>query len=267
MNKIKNMSRKKKTAICAVIIAIILALIFGLCMPKKTKKKVKKIEQVDVTNACDIVLDSSYYTYTGKPIRPKVRLVFGDLESGTLDVKKSQYKVKYSNNINPGMATVTVISKGVRLKGSHTRTFFITKSKMSKIASPLYTVAGTRKFFGSMPGMMAARDLAAYCDSNISEAQIKSDLYAWRRTLTKQQFMEFYKSWGGLVCGMDFMYDDAKEENFAGYKDQFTALGCYKEVKSHMNARGRKNWKIIKKYLPDVAPETTHDLPLQEAVE
>lgn len=265
MDKIKKIPKKYLAAIAVLIAAVVFSLIF--IHPGKSSKPAKKVEKINVAEECDIILDSSYYKYTGKPIKPKVRLVFGDVETNVLDINPKLYTVKYKNNVNPGMATVTVNTHGKKLKGSHTRTFFIVKGKASKVSSPLYITAGTRKFYGSLPVITAMKEMAAYCDSDISEAQIKKDLYAWRRTITKEQFMEFYKAWDGFVCGMDFMYDDAETNNFEGYKAQFKALGCYKEVKSHMNKRGHKNWKIIKKYIPDISPDTYHDLPLQEAVE
>ena len=247
MNKTKKMLNEHRKAVVAAVI-IICVIILVLCLVPKKKKTARKDNRIDIRNICDVYLEKSSYVYTGKPIKPKVSLVFGDLETGISTVKSKYYTVTYKNNVKPGMATVTVTSHGKSIKGSHTRMFFITRKKMtSKIMEPLYTTAGTRDFYGSKPIMVAAKQMIEYCDSkNLTEKQIKKDLYAWRRTITKAQFMEFYRAWAGLLVGMDDMYEEAETSNFEGYKAQFTAMHCYKEVKSHMTKRGKKNWKTVK---------------------
>lgn len=66
-------------------------------------------------------------TYTGAAVKPKLAIQDGDY---TL-VEGTDYTVKYSNNTNPGNATVTVTAKGERYSGSITGSFTIDKAPMS----------------------------------------------------------------------------------------------------------------------------------------
>ena len=66
-------------------------------------------------------------TYTGKAIRPKLTLRFGD---ETL-VEGTDYDLSYDNNVNPGRATVTITGKG-NYAGSLSRTFDIVEAKATE---------------------------------------------------------------------------------------------------------------------------------------
>ncbi len=69
-----------------------------------------------------INMDNTSYVYTGKAIKPQVRVVI----NGTL-LSEENYTVAYKNNTNVGTATVTVTGKGC-FEGTAKATFKITKA-------------------------------------------------------------------------------------------------------------------------------------------
>lgn len=93
--------------------------------------------KTDINN-CTIT-NASYRTYTGSAITPKVTVRNGN---ETLNEKKD-YIVEYSNNINTGIATITVTGTG-KYNGAKTSTFRITGKSAesfntSKIPAQEYT--------------------------------------------------------------------------------------------------------------------------------
>lgn len=92
---------------------------------------------IDSTSATKVTLSKTSYTYTGKANKPSVEVSVNGvvLESGT------DYKVSYSNNVNPGKASVKVTGAGL-YSGSVTKTFQITALPLSKGTCSLsYTAA------------------------------------------------------------------------------------------------------------------------------
>ena len=67
------------------------------------------------------------HEYTGKPITPGgyARMVMNEVSP--VDLPKDSYDVEYVNNVNPGIATIRIIGKGV-LTGVKEQTFRIVKS-------------------------------------------------------------------------------------------------------------------------------------------
>ena len=84
-----------------------------------------------ISNA-EIVFTESILTYTGKEIMPIVSLFYDGEELFEGD----DYSVAYKNNINAGMATVTITGKGY-YTGTKTTTFTINKANQSITASNL----------------------------------------------------------------------------------------------------------------------------------
>lgn len=73
-----------------------------------------------------IKLDNSSFTYTGSAIKPKMDIKYdGETLSENVD-----YTVSYSNNVNPGTATITIAGKG-GYQGSTTKTFIIETRSIS----------------------------------------------------------------------------------------------------------------------------------------
>lgn len=73
-----------------------------------------------------IELDNSSFIYTGSAIKPKMNIKYdGETLSENVD-----YTVSYSNNVNPGTATITIAGKG-GYQGSITKTFIIEARSIS----------------------------------------------------------------------------------------------------------------------------------------
>ena len=81
-----------------------------------------------------ISLANTSYTYDGKSKTPAVTVKYNN----TTCKKDMDYTVSYSNNINPGTATVTIKGKG-RFTGTATRNFTI-KSQTKSISSTTITL-------------------------------------------------------------------------------------------------------------------------------
>ena len=83
-------------------------------------------EAVDLAD-CTITLDPESCIYNGKPQCPKVTVEY---EGET--VPKTKYSVEYSNNIEPGTATVTITAAGSGYKGTATKEFEITEEQITE---------------------------------------------------------------------------------------------------------------------------------------
>ncbi|MBQ7581574.1 MAG: preprotein translocase subunit TatA, partial [Lachnospiraceae bacterium] len=79
-------------------------------------------------------------TYTGKAIKPAVKVFFGETE---LEEKKD-YTIAYANNTNAGMATFTVIGKG-SYTGTASGAYRIVAQDISKLTATLDPKAYTGK--------------------------------------------------------------------------------------------------------------------------
>ena len=80
-------------------------------------KALSEATVVDISNYA-VTLDKESYEYTGKAIRPAVKV------SG---LRPEDYTVSYSDNLKIGTASVSIKAAGDKYKGSITRTFKITK--------------------------------------------------------------------------------------------------------------------------------------------
>ncbi len=86
---------------------------------KYTKEKVIEISGVELSSI-------SHQIYTGEQILPLLQLT----DKGKILKKDIDYTLLYKNNINPGVATITINGKG-KYKGTRTTTFII-KVKLAK---------------------------------------------------------------------------------------------------------------------------------------
>lgn len=76
-----------------------------------------------------VVLEKQYY-YSGKKIQPKI--VIKDIKGKV--ISPNEYKVTYTNNINPGTGKVTIIFKGNHYEGKITRSFKIVLRNTSALS-------------------------------------------------------------------------------------------------------------------------------------
>ena len=87
-----------------------------------------KITPASITSTMKTI--TSRVKYTGKPLTPLITLKYGNYTLTTND-----FDVKYSNNVEPGYAKVTVTGKG-NFTGSETVTFLIEKDSTSSSTKP-----------------------------------------------------------------------------------------------------------------------------------
>ena len=73
------------------------------------------------------IADIPEQTATGEPIEPQLAVTFKNTNNKTIPVAASDYKADYSNNVNPGTATVILSSTGNNFKTelTQTKTFII----------------------------------------------------------------------------------------------------------------------------------------------
>lgn len=86
-----------------------------------------KTTKTDISSV-DIKVRGTTYEYTGSAIKPYIEVYLAG--QTTPLSSKSDYTVKYTNNINAGTATITVTGKG-NYKGKATATFKITPKTLS----------------------------------------------------------------------------------------------------------------------------------------
>lgn len=91
------------------------------------------INAADLETQTTISLEGESFVYTGKPIKPKVEVIDKTNNKKLYSVEDTnkedyEYKVEYSNNTNPGTATVTITGHPNRFQGSVTKTFTILNS-------------------------------------------------------------------------------------------------------------------------------------------
>ena len=84
----------------------------------------------EASNALEITLSSSTYTYTGSEITPDVTVTSGDKT-----VSGENYTVQYADNVNAGQATVTVSFTGELYQGTRSIDFTINKAANTMKAS------------------------------------------------------------------------------------------------------------------------------------
>lgn len=86
-----------------------------------------KIKAYDISKVSVTASPVNNIVYTGKQIMPKVTVKMGNTV-----VNSSQYQVRYSNNIKPGIATITVTGVN-NFYGTRRLTFNISPAKMTKV--------------------------------------------------------------------------------------------------------------------------------------
>lgn len=119
----KNMRKKLLPGLAVSFMALVL--MFGaLVVPASAATSLKKAA---------ISIESTYYTYTGKVIKPKVTV---KLNNKTVSSKN--YTVAYKNNKAVGKATITVTGKN-SYTGSVSKSFYIRPQKVSSFKATCYS--------------------------------------------------------------------------------------------------------------------------------
>lgn len=114
------MMKKSKRVLGAVLsVAMAMALVVGFAVKDKTSASANANKRVSVKK-CAITLSDTSFDYTGKEIKPSVRVNYKgkDLQQGV------DYVVAYKNNVDAGQGSVVVTGKG-NYKSSSTVRFNI----------------------------------------------------------------------------------------------------------------------------------------------
>lgn len=102
------MMKKGKKVLCTIAgVAMAMALVVGFAVKDKTTASANANKRISVKD-CAITLSETSFDYTGKEIKPNVRVNYKgqDLEQGV------DYVVGYEDNIDAGEARVVVKGKG-----------------------------------------------------------------------------------------------------------------------------------------------------------
>ncbi len=89
---------------------------------KDIKEITFSIEGLDASGELTVILSQTTFIYDGTPKKPGVAVVY----KGTRLVEGTDYTVTYENNINPGIATVTVTGRGNYAGTTKSENFVIT---------------------------------------------------------------------------------------------------------------------------------------------
>ena len=111
-------------------------------LAKKAKAKVKIVSEsaADIDKAVVTVVSKNALTYTGKFVKPKVKVTIDGKK-----VPKKYFNVVYKNNINAGEASVYVIGKGKGTGISKAVSFTIVPKDIKKVKVKKYSKTYWRK--------------------------------------------------------------------------------------------------------------------------
>lgn len=102
------MMKKSKKVLGAVLgVAMAMALVVGFAVKDKSTASASANKQISVKK-CAITLSETSFDWTGKEIKPDVRVNY----NGTDLVQGVDYVVSYKGNVDAGEATVVVKGKG-----------------------------------------------------------------------------------------------------------------------------------------------------------
>ena len=117
------MKSKRLSAVIVTVMSVII-MMGMLCLPASAATSISKAK----------VTYETYYTYTGKEIKPSVKVKVG---SKTLK-NKTNYTVTYKNNKNVGKGTITIKGKG-SYTGSVSKGFYIEPKAVSSLKATAYS--------------------------------------------------------------------------------------------------------------------------------
>lgn len=121
----------------------------------------------------EIALEKASYAYTGKAIEPKVTIT-ADGKALSAD----NYKITYSNNVNPGNGTVTIEFKGDNYEGTATRTFKIEQNAsltLDKSSVTLYTGDASKTATVSVKAITGASKTVTWKSDNDKIAKVDAN--------------------------------------------------------------------------------------------
>lgn len=236
------------------------------CQERSKVQSVPKLEKKEVElSSCKITLATGRYIYNGNAKKPAVTVKNGD-EILTLS---KDYQVKYSNNIHAGMASVTIMGKGI-YTGSVTKNFQIGKAanqiratakynKVSKTSAQTFRL-DARASGGSISYQSQNRDVKVAKDGKVTiaknfagKAVIKvtagSGDYS---TVTKNITITVNPAGVNLtrvknVSGKKLALKWKKNSKASGYQIQYSTSKKFTGAKSKLVPGGSKTAKTLTK--------------------
>ncbi|MCI9547207.1 MAG: hypothetical protein HFH60_11055 [Lachnospiraceae bacterium] len=236
------------------------------CQERLKVQSIPKLEKKEVElSSCKITLATGRYIYNGNAKKPAVTVKNGD-EILTLS---KDYQVKYSNNIHAGMASVTIMGKGI-YTGSVTKNFQIGKAdnqirvtakynKVSKTSAQTFRL-DARASGGSISYQSQNRDVKVAKDGKVTiaknfagKAVIKvtagSGDYS---TVTKNITITVNPAGVNLtrvknVSGKKLALKWKKNSKASGYQIQYSTSKKFTGAKSKLVPGGSKTAKTLTK--------------------
>lgn len=133
----------------------------------------KDSTEITVIPKAEIALEKASYAYTGKAIEPKVTIT-----AGGKALSADNYKITYSNNVNPGNGTVTIEFKGDNYEGTATRTFKIEQNAsltLDKSSVTLYTGDASKTATVSVKAITGASKTVTWKSDNDKIAKVDAN--------------------------------------------------------------------------------------------
>lgn len=128
---------------------------------------------------CAVSLSGTSYVFTGSAINPSVTVRVSSQNSVKLK-NGVDYTVSYSNNVEPGLASVTIKAKGNNYTGSIVKNYSIAKANISTFATALSSSAYTYNKKAKKPSvtvryggitLVNGRDYAVSYSNNVKVGQ------------------------------------------------------------------------------------------------
>jgi hypothetical protein len=176
-----------------------------------SKKATYKIKAQSIKDANVKGVPTTAKTYTGKAIKPSITVTVGKKTLSTDD-----YTVKYSNNKEPGKATITIKGQG-NYSGTITKTFKIALAK---------TTVKTAKSSKAKKATITWSKVTGADGYEVYQATSKSGKYTKVTTIKKGSTVSYTKS--SLKSGKTYYYKVRAYRNVDGKK----VYGSYSAVKS-----------------------------------
>jgi hypothetical protein len=176
-----------------------------------SKKATYKIKAQSIKDATVKGVPTTAKTYTGKAIKPSITVTVGKKTLSTDD-----YKVTYSNNKEPGKATITIKGQG-NYSGTITKTFKIALAK---------TTVKTAKSSKAKKATITWSKVTGADGYEVYQATSKSGTYSKVTTIKKGSTVSYTKS--SLKSGKTYYYKVRAYRNVNGKK----VYGSYSAVKS-----------------------------------
>ena len=228
---------KKQLAVRLCILIAIAALIACAVWYTRQRENYPKVFFIEK--------EHSVYQYTGKAIKPNLR-IYTDTDR-IHPLSKKYYTVTVENNVNPGSAKITVKGKGLKYGSIKTLTdhFKIIKQKTDDLDEVLYTMAYADNGYSKAERQTRTAQTVIWLSKKRTSQEIKVRTQSFRKSLSDKQASQFYNQWCGFSTYIDSATGPALKSDYYAPKNLRN-----KSAKAFSSPYFKKNWKTLKKFLP-----------------